>query len=214
MRHKYLRESSRLNSGLSKHLIESCNKFLNEDEEEEVFVDPNQEDMFGKSGRDDKPRKGKEFSKKRDIEIGGSLLGSTASDFGMSEAELINYLESVIPKNIKYARIDFDDRNFIADLKDEENNEIRILQDGEFNMYGGPYDPVFDRPEVSRVSGDSDDLEPEDISDLYVKILDDGMKSYSSFMNTAVEQNGSFPFIRGDDIFNLKSVLKKLGLKV
>lgn len=47
------------------YLSENTHRFLTEDEDEvEVYDDPNQEDLFGKSGTDDKPRSGKEYTKK------------------------------------------------------------------------------------------------------------------------------------------------------
>lgn len=364
MRHKYLRESSRLNSGLSKHLIESCNKFLNEDEEEEVFFDPNQEDMFGKSGMNDKPRSGKEFqapsiensiekmvkllgynreigkgvrkalrdfveeevynnellakqfvadpnvntskistenkkelidnilawvwqggekwiadglfhmmfdeytpaeqekryadmiktveAKKFDemfdhgnivtaflefvpkketlashgyltninqqsgndasqhITIEGNLLSAYASDSGDSEQQFIDTIKSLIPEGIVDAEIHFNRNSFVANLTDRVGNNLNIDQDGEFRHYDVIGD--FERPQVTftREMSGSD----IDISDLYVAILNDGMKSYASDWDTSVEQNGSFPFLRGDDIYNLDSVLEQLGLRV
>lgn len=64
-----------INFGMSQNLVESINSFLTEDEDEETFFsNPDQEDAFGKSGRDDKPRSGKEFQEMTEDEALAELV--------------------------------------------------------------------------------------------------------------------------------------------
>ena len=88
---------------MSQNLVESINSFLTEDEDEETFFsNPDQEDAFGKSGRDDKPRSGKEFQEKSIENYIGELIEllkrSTPHREGVKKT-LRDYIEEEVDNN-------------------------------------------------------------------------------------------------------------------
>jgi hypothetical protein len=79
-------------------------------------------------------------------EISQRMIKINKNDYGLSKEEMI---ENIVDNTSLVAgEIYFDETEFILTGTTENGNVIYVEQNGEFDGYGGPYDPKMSKPKV------------------------------------------------------------------
>lgn len=177
------------NKAMMQYLSENTNRFLAEDEDDAPVTYPNkdQEDMFGKSGTDDKPKSGKEFQK-------GSKWGSGQ----WKVSELSTLLQ--------------DSDSFVMFVDDE----LRDLMDGEAYKYDlelGGFSAITVKEVVQAIddASESFDFDTSRLYDQLNDMISDEIGDISSATEFLADEIAQGMFANDNDVTEFAEALNNNG---
>jgi hypothetical protein len=81
------------------------------------------------------------------VRASGHMLNVTADEIGITEREYVEYI--IYDLDLKSGIIRWDKGEFRVDGETNSGQKIKIEQKGEYNMYGGPYQPKMGKWKVT-----------------------------------------------------------------